>query len=285
MRFKKILPLILVIAILTVLTVGIGIYYTNSRDIIKYENKKDVETDLDKAKKSSPIILSNLVLGAKYNNTWIDAKTFFANNAKENVDISTFTERGKMGTFQIKSYICGKNSEIYAKTSILNNQDVYIAVEGDKDITNRQMESVDVKKDLEENKKIVKKALFRFALRNKTVDIKKVYNVSIRPETVGKIIVANSAKSAKDKGAYSSVIYVEEGKAPEVIKMSYIRSIKKYSATWPIYDVKFVCDLNDDNTYEVVIEEITEKYASYSVNEKKGDKFYQVLKEKIVLPN
>ena len=55
----------------------------------------------------------------------------------------------------------------------------------------------------------------------------------------------------------------------------------KKSSDWPIYSFKFIADLNNDGTNEVIIQEVKEFEAKYDIIEFKNDNFIEVLSSEL----
>ncbi len=279
MRLKKIMPLIVVFIILVIGVIGAFSVYFITRQNIVYEkiNTQSENISKNEAKNSSPIVINNILLGARYKDKFVSANKFYDNSPKNPVKISTFIEGGKTGAYDLNNYKKNPDGhgEIFVETTYKNFKSEFIAVTGEsEEIMQRKLDKEEIKP---EHKEIVKKNLNKLLVPNKTVKVRNVYRCELEEGKTGSIIVATSEKE-KEKGVYSAVIYVEEGKS-QIIKLNYIKDVKK-AATWPLYDVKFVCDLNGDNKYEVIIEEVTEFDVKYSVMEKKGKSFFEVLSAK-----
>lgn len=288
MKLRKfIVPFYILLGVIIISGVLLLVKGLSDRKTIIYENIDQVEEvnslkteEKEKAANATPIIYSNVLIGGKYGESFINAKTFIENNKKEDIQISAFNSNGKMGLFTLKSYRNLKEGITTAITTVSNPKQEYVAVAGDMQIANRYFTKLTSKKDINNAEKTVKKALFKYLMPNSSVNIIKVLGVSIEKETIGELIVATSKDESSDKGVYSAVIYKEQGKSPVIVKLYYAKNEKSVLKNWPVYDVKFVCDLNDDGVYEIILEEVTESKISYSVMEyRKDNKFYQVLKE------
>lgn len=279
MRLKKVMPVFIAVAIILIGAVlAFAVYFVN-RQSICYEkiSNQSVNVSKEEAKNSSPIIINNILLGARYKNKFVSADKFFDNSPKNTVKISTFIEGGKTGAYDVNGYKKNPDGhgEIFVETTYKNFKSEFIAVTGEaEEIMQRKIDEEEVTKEAEE---IVKKNLNKLLVPNKTVNVRKVYECELTEGVKGNIIVATSKKD-REKGVYSTVIYVENGKS-SIVKLNYIKDVNK-SATWPIYNVKFVCDLNSDDKYEIVLEEVTEFDVKYSVMEKRGNKFTEVLSTK-----
>ena len=94
----------------------------------------------------------------------------------------------------------------------------------------------------------------------------------------GKIICATSNSKSK-LGVYSVIVY-STGKRVDIIKYCYVKDVKR-SVDWPIYSLKFVYDLNSDGISELIVQETNEFEIKYSVIEKRNNKFYEVISEKV----
>lgn len=276
MRIKKVMPVIIVTVIIILGIIGATICYIFSRETIEYGKLQNSNISKEEAKNSSPVIVNNLLVGATYKNKWVKADDFFDNSPKSPIKISTFIEGGKTGAYDVSNYRKNPDGhkEIFVDSSYKNFRTEYIAVEGEaSEIMQRKIEKVD-KEEYKNYEKYVKKEISKLLVPNKTVKVRNVYKVEIEEGKLGTLVVATS-KNGKEKGVYSCVCYIEDGKST-LLKLNYIKDVKK-SALWPMYNVKFVCDLNNDNKYEVVIEEVTEFDVTYSVFEKKNNSFVEVL--------
>ena len=276
MRLKKFIPLIVVFVILIVGACGAFAYYITSRQTIEYCKVDGRKASKNEAKNSSPVIVNNILVGATYKNKWVDADSFFENSPKSPIKISTFIDAGKTGAYDVKEYRKNPDGhkEIFVDTTYKNFKSEYVAVAGEaEEIMQRKLEELD-KDNYKEYEKYISKALRKLAVPNKTVKIRHVYDCELYEGTRGELVVATS-KSQREKGIYSAICYVENGKST-LIKLSYIKDLTK-SALWPMYDVKFMCDLNKDNKYEIVVEEVTEFDVKYSVLEKRNNDFVEVI--------
>ena len=286
---KLVVPVMVVAGILAVGATGLTVKSLTDRRTIIYENKDNVvesnalKSDIEKnGITASPIIYSNILIGGKYGNSIIDAKTFLNGNARKNIEISAFNHLGRMGIFKIKEYKNIGNGKVYAVNTISNSKQEYVAVEGDKQIANRYFKEIKSEAKITEAKKTVKSATSKYMLPNNSVQIQRIVGVSLTKETSGQVIIATSTSETSKDGVYSAIVYKEDGKAPTLVKLYYARKRAELLKNWPVYDLKFACDLNEDGVYELIIEEVTENSVEINVLElRKDKKFYQVISQKM----
>ncbi len=287
MRLRKlVMPMLIIIGIFFIGGVSLFAKGLLGRKTIIVENKDDVveasalkEEVKDNVLTASPIIYTNILIGGKYGNSIIDAKTYLDGNTRTGIQISAFNENGRMGLFKLKGYKPVSTDVTLVETSINNTRQEYVAVEGDKQIANRYFSVLKDENTIKEAEKTVKKAISKYLLPNNSIQIQKVVGLSITKETSGKVIIATSKQDTVKKGVYSVAIYQEENKAPQIIKLYYARNQKALLSNWPVYDLKFACDLNDDEKYELILEEVTESKVKIDIMEYRDNKFYQVVQQ------
>lgn len=276
MRLKKLMPLIVVIVVLVIGICGAFAYFMTTRQNIVYGKIDYRKASKNEAKNATPVIVNNILVGATYKNKWVDAENFFTNSSKSPTKISTFIDAGKTGAYDLKEYRQNPDGhrEIFVDTTYQNFKSEYVAVAGEaEEIMQRKLE--DVRKDEYKNyEKYVAKELNKLFVPNKTIKIRRVYNAEVEEGTLGTFVVATS-ESQREKGIYSAICYIENGKST-LVKLNYIKDLDK-SALWPIYNIKFMCDLNKDNKYEIIVEEVTEFDVKYSVLEKRNKSFVEVM--------
>lgn len=187
-----------------------------------------------------------------------------------------YSETAKYGSF--KTSILKYNSKtnvVYTITTKVPTPNTYIAVSRNENITrDSYLKQVD---ETEADIKDIKKALGKYRLLNNSVKIIEVYNTYIEKNIVGKIIVATSKTNTF--GVYSAVIYIGNN-GPKLIKYSYVKNSGR-SASWPIYKINFVLDIDGDEISEIILQETTETTSSYSIIQYINGEFYQVLKQEM----
>lgn len=276
-KTKKIFSKLLIFLFVMILLIGVILLTVGMKNIIEIykvnDDAKNVSDDV--AKKSSPIIINNLLLGAVYNNTFVSSERFyFAGENKEGTKIDVYTNTGKKGTYELEQLTKDTSSSaVYITNTNSNKNDEYISIGTiSKDIMPIPATETNI---LDEDYSKVKKALGIYKVFNPSVDIKKVYNIQIENGNKGKIYIVNS-QIGKYFGGYSSVIYIRDNGDTSLLKYNYIANLNN-SSDWPIYSFNFVADLNQDNKNEVIIQETREFSVSYDVLEYRNNKFVEVL--------
>lgn len=274
----KILPVIIVIVSIVIVISVIILINILKQNYIVYENIKNTSgINSNEVKKSNVIILNNVIVGGYTNGKWTDAKNIYDNFENTNgIDIDMYSETAKYGTF--KTSILKYNSKtnvVYTTTTKVPTPEKYMAISSDQSITRTPY--LKIAKETTTDIQNVKKALGKYRLLNNSVKIINVYDAYVEKNIAGRIIVATSKTNTF--GIYSAVIYVGYD-GPQIIKYSYVKNTER-SASWPVYDVEFVLDIDYDGISEVVLQETTETTSSYSIMQYTNGTFYQVLKQTI----
>ena len=82
----------------------------------------------------------------------------------------------------------------------------------------------------------------------------------------------------EDEMDYTSFIYKNKDFAKNLYEVGasceeeFVKNTES-SINWPVYSIKFACDLNHDDKYEIVLQEAREKTMKYSILENKKNKF------------
>ena len=274
--FLKLLLCILVILFIAsafvIFTVVIKNYIVIEKIDYSSKNKSD-----NVVKNATPIILNNVVIGATYDKEWVATESYYFRNDKKSidVDVDVYTEAGKKGKYQMSScYKSQTGSTVYATVTTPDRSSEFIAVaSSDSNImpkpANREIsvDEIDIKE--------AKEALGILTLLNNSVRIASIHDVTFNASNRGRIFCLTN-EAGKSSGGYSAVIYISNTGKVDIIKYSYVNNLKK-SSDWPIYEFKFVADLNGDSMNELVIQEINEYEVKYDVIEFKNNKFTQVL--------
>ena len=148
----------------------------------------------------------------------------------------------------------------------------YIAIiKSDTNIMTRKLTKIG---SSENDEMYVKKALGKYRLFNNTVKVIEVYEGYLETDQKTRIISAISKGDSK-LGVYSVVVAVK-GNDARIVKYSYVKNTES-SVNWPVYSIKFACDLNKDDKYEIVLQEAKETKMKYSILENKNNKYYEVI--------
>lgn len=278
MRLKKIMPIIIVLLIIVAICLSIFIYYIFSRENIVHENvdNKAQNVQNEVAKNATPIIVNNILIGGIYEKSFVSAEKLLQNSKHiSGIDLGVYTMTGKAGTYQLTNLEKSPSTGvIYANTTRLNYIEEYIGVIDSSTIQNGFV--YEVTSGEEELKNMVKDATSKYMLPNNSVKLLKAYNGSLSENKEIKIITAISENA--NGGAYSTIVaHIDNKSIP--IKLNYIKD-KSLSSSWPVYNFKFLYDLNGDGVNEVVIEEVDEFSVKYSVMEYRNGEFYEVLSAK-----
>lgn len=274
----KILPIIIAIFSVVIIISIIILINILKQNYIVFENiKTSNDVTIEDLKKANILIANNVIIGGYYNGNWIEAKQMYDSlNGVDSIDIDMYSETLKYGTFKtsILKYNA-KNNVFYTTTSKIPTPKTYIAFSKDEDILRtpylQQTEEETI------DKKNVKKALGKYKFLNSSVKILGVYHAYLEKNELGKIIVATS--NTNRFGIYSAVIYVANNNV-KLIKYAYVKNSNR-SASWPLYDVSFVIDVDGDGMSEIILQETTETTSSYSIIQYIDGEFYQVLKQEM----
>lgn len=275
-RTKVIIPIIILLVVVLAVSATFLIYvYTQNYINLEYIDKAALNIKSDEVSSVSPIIINNVVVGGVSDKgKWVARDNMYGkSNITKGTELDMYNISGKMGTFEI--YTVNKDSErniTYAipLTDITNQE--YIAIgKSDTNAMTREMVEVKAGKDDEKN---VKKALGKYRFLNNTVKINEVYEVYLDTEQKTRIISATS--SGKNTFGVYSVVVCVKGNKSNIVKYSYVKNTES-SINWPVYSIKFACDLNSDDKYELVIQEVRELTMKYSILENRGNKYYEVI--------
>lgn len=275
-KTKRIIPLIILLTLVLAISIAVLAYiYTQNYITIEYIDKSASKVKTEDISSVNPIIINNVLVGGVTDkDKWVTKENMSSKlNISKGTEIDMYSQKGKMGTFETYSVSEDKKNNItyILPLKTIANQE-YIAI-GNKEqnIMIREMkksESTDADKDS------VKKALGKYRLLNNTIKIIEVYDVYLTEDKNTRIISATS--SGKNTfGVYSAVVAVSQDKC-NIVKYSYVKNTES-SVNWPVYSIKFACDLNNDNKYELIIQEARERSMKYSILENRKDKYYEVL--------
>ncbi len=273
---KMAMPLFVVLFAVLAISGALLVYiYTQNYINIEYIDKAGSKIEEENVTNVSPIIINNLVVGGITDNgKWVNKEiTTKKANILKGTELDLYNAKGKMGTFEIysSSHNMEKNlSYVMPLTDIKNEE--YIAV--NKKDTNIMVRSLTKIEPSEKDKKSVKKALGKYRLFNNTVKVNEVYEVYLENGQKTRLVSATS--SGKNTfGVYSVIVAVTPNKYT-IVKYSYVKNTES-SINWPIYSIKFACDLNNDDKYELVIQEARELTMKYSILENRENKYYEVI--------
>ncbi len=274
---RRFLKVIIAIFILLIIICGSFLIYINIKNNIQYGSVDDSSSFVsdDIAKNSTPLIIDNAIVGAVYDKTWVSSERYYLNSKnKSNVDIDVYNKKGKAGDFSLTS-LTKDNVTVYATTTNTNFSDEYLAVATTSDNLMKSP-ATKITNVTETDVNSVKNALGLYRLLNSSIKVNEVYDIALVPgEGYGRVIFATN-QSSKSNGFYSAVVYVDLTGKAKLVKYSYINNSKKAS-DWPIYSFKFLADLNNDGTNELIIQETKEFEVRYDVLELKKDRFNEIL--------
>lgn len=269
---------LLIILCVIILLIGIFLLAISLKNIIEVSNidedAKVVSDDI--VSSSTPILVNNLLLGAVYDKTWISSEKFyFYGKITKDTSVDVYTANGKKGTYKLETMTkSATGSDIYISTSNTNKNDEYVAVAtSDKDIMPNPAKDYTNISDVDYES--IKSALGVYRLLNSSIYIVKAYDINIDTSTKGIIYIVNN-EVGKGMGGYSAVIYTDISGKSKIIKYSFVSNLKK-SSDWPIYDFKFIADLNQDGKNEIIIQETKEFDVKYDIIEYRDGKFVEVL--------
>lgn len=271
---NKIIPLVILLAAILLLSLVFLIYiYTQNYVTVEYINKAKVSSD--DVTSVSPVIINNVVVGGVSDKgKWLSKDNLYGKaNISKGTEIDMYNVSGKMGTFEI--YSVSKDNEkgiTYAVPLKDIMEEEYIAIsKSDNNAMKRALSKIEPS---EKDEKYVKKALGKYRLLNNTVKVHEVYEGYFDTNEKTRVISATSEGDSR-LGVYSVVVAVKGDKA-DIIKYSYVKNTES-SINWPVYSIKFACDLNNDDRYELVLQEARETTMKYSILEYKKEKYYEVI--------
>lgn len=274
---NKLIPLIIIISLIILISVILFLIYTFSGNYIEFgalDNLAESST-LSDANNSNIIIVNGIVIGGSNKEKWVSSDAIYdAYKNKESLEVNMFSENKTYGTYNTASLKKYKTKVVYTTIAKENLPTSYLAVSSSISTNMPGMTKLEI---ADEDIKYVKDALGSYTIINNSVKINECYLVNINSND-DKIICAVSSKK-NIFGAYSAVVYVTNNKA-FLVKYTYVRDVNN-ATKFPVYSLKYVKDLNEDGTPEIILEETTQNTVSYSVLENRQNKFYQVLKSTI----
>lgn len=276
MKRKKLIPILVLLIAILVISVALLIYiYTQNYITVEYIDKSSSNVSSEDVSSVSPIIINNVVVGGVSDKgKWLSKDNLFGKaNVSKGAEVDLYGTSGKMGTFEIysTSYDQDKGITYAVPLKDLSNEE-YIATSKSED--NMMQRSLTKVEATSQDEKYVKKALGKYRLFNNTVKVNEVYEVYLNQEQKTRIISATSS-GKNNFGVYSTVIYVNGNKA-KIMKYSYVKNTES-SINWPVYSIKFACDLNKDGNYEVILQETRELTMKYDIMEYRNNKYYEVI--------
>lgn len=275
-KTKKVIPwIILLLTILVICGIFLIYVYTQNYINIEHIDKSAGKVKSEDVTSVSPIIINNVVVGGVSDKgKWLSKDNLYGKaNITKGAEIDMYNLAGKMGTFEIYSVKKDNEKNITYAVPLKDVMDEeYLGVS--KSETNIMMRELNKITPTEKDEKYVKKALGKYRLLNNTVKVNEVYEGYLTADQKTRVISATSTGDNKF-GVYSAVIFVKGNKA-EIIKYSYVKNTES-SVNWPVYSIKFACDLNNDDSYELVLQEARETTMKYSIMEYNKNKFYEVM--------
>lgn len=276
---KTIFLIIVILVVLIAILISLFVYL-NSQNYISLD-PEDATHESENvssvtAEGANAILLNNVLLGGVNGSTWVSAKNMFEVRRMNEIEVTMYTNKGLLGTFNTTRFKEGKNF-YYTKTTKYPEPDEYVAVE------TKNMSPIlfglDKIETTSTDQKIVKEALGKYKFLNGSVKIVEAYQTSFADGKLGKIYsVTSNGKNMF--GVYSAVIFSSAEKT-ELIKYSYVKDTS-LSNGWPVYSIKYVIDLNGDGKNELILQETTANAVRYIVEElKNNNSFKEVLKVSI----
>lgn len=273
---KKLIPiLVLFIALLAISGALLLYIYTQNYITVEYVDKASSKVTSDEVSSVSPIVINNVVVGGVSDKgKWLSKDNLYGKaNVSKGTELDLYGISGKMGTFEIYSTSYDQNKGItYAIPLKDLSDEEYIAIaKSETNIMQRSLTKVEAN---EQDEKYVKKALGKYRLFNNTVKVNEVYECYLNKDQKTRIISATSS-GKNNFGVYSVVAYVN-GNDARIMKYSYVKNTES-SINWPVYSIKFACDLNNDGNYEVILQETRELTMKYDIMEYRNNKYYEVI--------
>jgi len=275
-KTKRFIPLIiLLVAILIVCLIFLIYIYTQNYITVENIDKSSGKVNSEDVTSVSPIIINNVVVGGVSDKgKWLSKDNLFGKaNIVKGAELDMYNITGKMGTFEIYSVTKDDKKDITYAVPLKDIMDEeYIGVaKSEANVMTRALTRIT---PTEKDEIYVKKALGKYRLLNNTVKVNEVYEAYLGTDQKTRIISATSTGDNK-LGVYSVVVFVKGSRA-EIIKYSYVKNTES-SINWPVYSIKFVCDLNNDDNYEIVLQEARELTMKYSIMEYNKNKYYEVI--------
>ena len=274
---RNILKMFMFMLVIIIVLGIIAIVYMAVNNNVSYSNVDSSAKTVsdDEAKKSTPIIMNNVLLGGIYNQKFVSVDKYYFNSSnKIDTKLNLYSNEGMIGEYELDSINKQNNSStVYVTTSKENLMTEYIGVSNEVKLTPKKLVEVSSK---ESDIEYVKRSLGLYKILNSSVNISKVYETSINgTENVRILCVTNIP--GESVGAYSAVVVVDEYKnEAKCIRYNYVRNVKE-SQDFGILAVKFVCDLNQDGINEIILQETKEFETSYIVMTYNNKKYYEVL--------
>ena len=273
--------LIMILSVIIIICI-FAIVYINFTNYIVYENINNDAMHIsdEKAEKSTPIILNNIIIGATYKKEWVSSSRYYnMSNFKEDIKMKLYTSKGSSGTFDLE-LVKKTNSNIIGLTNSINRTEEYIGIITDNEYN--YIPLVNIQKY--DSKKVdyiskIKEALGVNKILNSSIQINNVYETFIELGENITLLEVTSSNNSKN-GAYASLIMIDSKGKASIIKYNYINN-KEKAEDFKIYLLKFAIDLNNDSKNEIVIQEVDEFETIYSVLEYRDNKFITVLSEVI----
>lgn len=273
---RRLKYLAIFVIIVLVITISFFCFVVLKNNIVKERidySSNDVSDNI--VSNATPIILNNVVLGARYNNTWVSSESYYFRNQNKLTDVDVYNEEGKKGKYKITEFTRPDSTgSFYVTINVSSNYDEFFAV-GSSDSNVMLQKATKVLTVTDEDIEVVKDALGKYLVFNTSVKINSIHSVTLNSENRGRIICVTN-EAGKSSGAYSAVIYESNYGQTEIIKYNYVKNLDNAS-DWPIYSFKFAADLNQDGTNDIILQETKEFEVKYDVVEFKDNKFTEVL--------
>ena len=277
---KNLLVLIIISVFVIVVTGALFLCYALINNYVVYDNIDSSSQDKNttKASGAKKIIINNILLGGINEDKYIDANLVYdAMNKTKISTVDLFDKTNSYGTYDTSKFM-KYNDVVFTKIAKDSVPTDYVAVEHVDKETKTKMGVIATKETAtKEDIKYVKDALKGYRWYNPTINITEVYNVKIKENSDKIICVVSNSKNKLTIGAFSAVIYVT-GNNARLVKYAYVKDTKN-AGMWPVYSFISAIDINTDGVSEIILQETTQYYNTYSLLKLKEDgKFYQMLK-------
>lgn len=270
---KRNRTIIFIIALLCVFVIAvctIWLVYINSKNYV-VAGVTTVPTETKATDAYDIILIEDVLLGGVSQNKFVDAQSMYSIlSGKTKLPIYMYGMSSKIGEFETASFKSTKGLIYTTTTKQPTPKYIAVGTQNTKSaIINAEKRETD-KRD----EKVVRSALGEYKWLNHTVQINEAYDAPLTEENIGTIYFVTS-KSKGLSGVYSAVIYTN-GIKSYLLKYNFVRDTER-AADWPIYNLKYILDINGDGYAEIIMQETKEKTAKYIVISYNGKEFNQVL--------
>ncbi|MBR1883662.1 MAG: hypothetical protein IJ809_01750 [Clostridia bacterium] len=265
---------------------GIYLFKMLTTDKVEYYEIDRVASSAseEEAKKATPIIINNILMGGVYNGKWVDSLKYYKySENKVGTEIDVFNEKGKNGTFKIDDIYTSSNKYDTVYVKIIKNDyisEYYALAKGVSGLNLGTKVNI-TKENEKEYLDKAKRAISDYNYINGSMKLQEAYNVALSFENKYTLLfVTNDGHS--DKGIYSAIVAIPNIGEPFCVRYNYYKDAKN-APDFEYYSFKFVGDLNSDGVSEIIVQATREFTTSYYVLELRNGKLKQILETTIII--